>query len=458
MMSVHGVSAALYGIAPGEKGGCVSSDAPRGADRRQRSPLLVVGITILFAAALIPAAAIPARTVDGEMDFSRLAEAVRLIRRHALEAPRADKGMEEDILRAYCRFFDPWGDYLTRKEFAAFMGSVRGDYFGVEMEIEKKGRQVVLFPFPGGLAERMGIRASDELIAVDGRPVYGQSIFMIGAAIRGSDGDPVQLTISHRGGIPRIFSLRRTSTSYSSVKLHRLKGADYVRITRFMGDTPERLHAILQRTRAASTPLMLDLRGNQGGDLRAAEQCADYFLPPGTPLVHMKGRQGARTVSATLPRINDRRLILLQDRLSASATEVFISALVDNGRAVSVGTRSRGKGVAQRFFPLTDGSALRLTFAELVTAAHTRYNGRGLAPVLTLDWTAMDKAVLQDTQQLVSRILRAVDRATYQKRRTIHGITTQKRLDDPAGAGPVPGSTGSESDSSGEGRKKAADH
>jgi len=369
--------------------------------------LLSRGVALVVAGILLLLPAPPCIRAAGlsEETLSTISEAAGLIRENALMPPRSERAMAEDILRAYSHFFDPYGDYLTRREMQAFMASGTADYFGVEMEITRRQGRILLFPFPGGMAERHGIRAGDELIAVDGSPVGDQSVFVIGAAIRGRADTTVHLTVRRQGGVPRIFSLRREATRYSPVHLRSFARADYVRISRFTRDTAGELLALLGQTGDHLTPLIIDLRQNQGGNLRAARQCADLFLVPGRIMLQMRTRAGTGKISARLPRETDRRVILLQDHVTASAAEVFIAALVENGRAVSVGETSYGKGLAQRFFPLADGSALRLTFAELLTPEGRRFNGKGLPALYPLETASPAPATAMADELFINRIL-----------------------------------------------------
>ncbi|MFP7754360.1 S41 family peptidase [Thermodesulfobacteriota bacterium B35] len=369
--------------------------------------LLPLGAMLAAAGFLLLVTALPRTRAAGLSagSLATLGEAAGLIREQALVAPKSERAMVQDMLRAYCHFFDPYGDYLTRREMRAFMESGSSDYFGVEMEIARRQGRLLLFPFPGGMAERRGIRAGDELIAVDGAPVGEQSVFVIGSTIRGKADTMVHLTVRRRGGVPRIFSLRREAAHYSPVHGRSFARADYVRISRFTRDTAGELQALLRQTGDHVTPLLIDLRRNQGGNLRAARRCADFFLVPGRAMLQMRTRSRARVISSRLPRETGRRVILLQDRVTASAAEVFIAALVENGRAVSVGETSFGKGLAQRFFPMADGAALRLTFAELLTPGGNRFNGKGLPPRYILETPSPAPATAMPDEQFIDRIL-----------------------------------------------------
>jgi carboxyl-terminal processing protease len=309
-----------------------------------------------------------------------IADAVGQIRTHALDAPVSTRRMTDDILRAYTRSLDPYSDYLTALEYAAFLESTSSDYFGVQMDLQQKNGLLQLFPFKGGLAEKSGIRAGDELLAVNGAPVYGKSIYVVGAMIRGEEGTTVQLTLRTGQALARSLSLRRSRAHYQSVIWYPGTGIHCVQITRFTRETAEQLAGILKRINDDDHLLVLDLRGNQGGSLLDARRCADFFVDKARVLFSLRDREGVRTITAEQPELINNPVVVLQDEATASAAEAFILALTTNHRARSAGMTSYGKGLAQRFLTLADGSALRLTYAEILAPDGSPYHGRGLVP------------------------------------------------------------------------------
>lgn len=325
--------------------------------------------------------------------------AVAQIRAHALDAPASPRRMSEDILRAYTRSLDPYSDYLTAREYAAFLESTSSDYFGVQMDLQQKEGVLLLYPFKGGLAEKSGIRAGDELLAVDGAPVYGKSVYVVGSMIRGEEGTAVQLTLRTGPALARSLSLRRSRAHYQSVRWQPGKGVHYLQITRFARETAGQLRPILERISGDNQLLLLDLRGNQGGSLMNARQCADFFVEQGAVLFRLRDREGFRDIIAKQPALVKKNVIVLQDGGTASSAEAFILALSANHRARSAGTTSYGKGLAQRFLPLDDGSALRLTYAEILAPDGTPYHGRGLSPDQVLPAELME-ADLTNTEMI----------------------------------------------------------
>jgi carboxyl-terminal processing protease len=130
--------------------------------------------------------------------------------------------------------------------------------------------------------------------------------------------------------------------------------------------------------------LILDLRGNAGGDFFAAIDAAMLFVPKGATIVSVRSRSGFRSYANTMASAKAPlgRVFVWQNEGTASAAEVFLAALTENGGAVSVGRRSFGKGTRQDIIELHDGSALIMTTGILLTPQGVEYDGRGLPPKL----------------------------------------------------------------------------
>ena len=326
-----------------------------------------------------------------------VSEAMELIGRHALFPLPSMSAINREQLRVYVRSLDEYSDYLSREEYQGLLESTTADYFGVEMEIRRKGRSIVLFPFEGGVAEKNGIRPGDELIEVDGMPVDDASVFFVGSMIRGTEGEKVRLAIRSETEPVRTLHLRRQQAYYESVRGATASNTPYIRLTRFMDDTDQSLARRLSRIGGNANALVIDLRGNQGGNLLAAQRCAALFLNQGEVVYRLRTTGGTKSIVAEKPAAYTSRLVLLQDENTASAAEVFIAALTVNRRALSAGRKTYGKGLAQRFLPLSDGSALFLTYGELLTPDNHAFNGRGLDPTVSLPQGYLDADFAQDT-------------------------------------------------------------
>ncbi|MBM9514882.1 S41 family peptidase [Desulfogranum marinum] len=310
-------------------------------------------------------------------------EAILKIRSEAL-LPSSPNRTVQEATRAYVQSIDEYGDYLTAKEYTAYKKSTTYKYSGISLELrEKIDGRFFLYPLTENSLKNSGIKSGDELIAVNGFPVYGKSLFVIGTEIRGENKTWVQLTVKTGDNIPRIVSVQRKPTENNPLTEINTSKAYYVKIIRFTRDTPMLLRKSMLRVNKSQT-IIFDLRHNTGGSLPAANQSADLFLMPGSRIYQLRTRNGVQNINSTSLPIADNPIIIIQDKETASAAEVFIAALVQNERATSAGKTTFGKGRAQRFFELHDGSALLLTYSEIIPPGEQGYHGKGLTPHFTL--------------------------------------------------------------------------
>ena len=127
--------------------------------------------------------------------------------------------------------------------------------------------------------------------------------------------------------------------------------------------------------------LILDLRNNTGGLVDEALKIADMMIEKDKTLLITVDSKGNKEIDkAKEDPIVEGDIIVLTNEYSASASEILVGALKDNGRAKSLGTKTFGKGVIQNVFFLNDGSALKLTVNEYFTPNETKINKVGIAP------------------------------------------------------------------------------
>ena len=169
---------------------------------------------------------------------------------------------------------------------------------------------------------------------------------------------------------------------------------------------PRKSLAIFFSSWKKSAPVIIDLRGNSGGDLDAAIDSTELFLEKGQKIVIIESRTGStsyKSMSAAL--VLAYPIYLWQDATTASAAEVFIAALTDNQQGVSIGKTTFGKGTKQDIIELSDGSALFLTTGLLKTPNGLGYQGRGLNPDYQLNNDSVDTA---DYLSKVKELTRAI--------------------------------------------------
>ena len=236
-------------------------------------------------------------------------------------------------------------------------------------------------PLPGTPAQRAGIGTGDRVVEIDGRSTRGWTADEATKALRGTPGSVVHIIVERPGSSTRIpLTLTREEIHFHSVQ-HAMMLRDsigYVDLTIFSEDSDRELAAAIDSLRKSGMrALVFDLRGDPGGLLDQGVAVADLFLNPGQKIVSMRGRnrESDRDFLDRFPQAWPQlSLVVLVDSGSASASEIVAGALQDHDRALIVGETSYGKGSAQSLFPISDGSALKLTTALWYTPAGRSIN------------------------------------------------------------------------------------
>ena len=278
---------------------------------------------------------------------------------------KAARGLVEELRDPYAALYSP-------EDIAQFRRQTIGEaYGGLGMELTpQKGGVRVIRVFTGTPAAGMGIQVGDRVIEVDGDDVRQLDMDHVTARLLGKPGSDVRLAVE-RVGVPAPIRVsgRRAVVHVPAVPATAMLEAKvgYIPLQHFSGsatrEVAEAAHVL--RARGAER-LILDLRGNGGGDLDAAVGVTSVFLPPGASVVTIRYRGAPDDViaAATLPPgLGDTLapLVVLVDEGTASASEIVAGALQDHDRALVVGTTSFGKGLVQSVYNLDGGWALKVT-------------------------------------------------------------------------------------------------
>jgi carboxyl-terminal processing protease len=285
---------------------------------------------------------------------------------------------------------DRYSEYFTPAEAKAFTQNLNGQFEGVGMTIDstgtKKGLRVRMV-FPGSPAKAAGIGPGDLIIAVNGTTTIGKPADVSTGRIRGPAGTSVVLTFRKHGtGPPRTVRVPRKKINLPLVQSrivsrHGRKLA-VVRLFQFSRGAATQVRGAVEKARGRGAKgIVLDLRGNPGGELIEGRDVAGLFIDKGL-IVSTKGRtQPEQKLSATGNAVDDKDpMVVLVDHGSASAAEIAAGALRDHDRATIVGEKTFGKGVFQEVEKLQNGGLLKLTVGSYYLPKGENLAGDGIEP------------------------------------------------------------------------------
>ena len=273
---------------------------------------------------------------------------------------------------------DPATVFLTPEETKEFNDLNSGKYFeGIGAELGySDGSVIIVAPIDGSPAKEAGIRPGDLILAVDDYEVKsGDNIYDIVAKIRGESGTKVSLKVLHKGELePVVLEITRGEITVPSMTLKYVGDSNdvaYIDIARFtessLNEWESKWDSVAQDVqRSGVDKVLIDLRGNPGGYFDAAVYAADDFLDTGKIISKQEdGNGNVQTFEAKSDgKLLGKKVVIIVDEGSASASEIFTGALQQNKVATVVGTKTFGKGTAQTVIDLADGSSVHVTILK----------------------------------------------------------------------------------------------
>ena len=316
---------------------------------------------------------------------------------------------------------DPYTKFLDPKEFSDETGSIKGSLKGIGIQIGvKDGKLMVIAPIEDTPAEKAGLLADDEIIAIDGRSTKGITVDKAADQIRGEEGTQVRLLVKRKDLEPREYTITRAEIEIKSVSqkipenINMPKDICYIRLSSFISrNASKEVSEILQNS-PYKKAFIIDLRSNPGGLLSNAIYISDMFLNGGA-IVSTVDRDGYKeTQKATRGVLTTKPLVILVDKGSASASEIFSGAMKDNKRAVIVGTQSFGKGLVQEINKLPNNSGINITIQKYLTPNGTDIHKKGITPDVLVEFTEEDVKNKNDVQlKRAIEIARELSNGTY---------------------------------------------
>jgi carboxyl-terminal processing protease len=306
-----------------------------------------------------------------ETKYRILTQVLRYIRDNYVEEKDVGEVLENGI-DLMLKNLDPYSDLLTPKEWKELEISTKGKFGGIGIQVTvEENFPTVISPLEGTPAYRVGLRPGDKIIEVNGESTEGWSIEKTVNTLRGEPGTEVNLKIK-RIGVDEPFDVKiiREIIEIKPIPIAEIFENDigYIKITNFSENLlPELVMTCESLKNKGMKKIIIDLRLNPGGLLNQAVEIADIFIEKNEEIVFTKGR--GEGILERYKAIEDNGiyekmpLVVLINRGSASASEIFAGAIQDLDRGIVIGDTSFGKGSVQRIFPLDAGYKLKLTTA-----------------------------------------------------------------------------------------------
>ena len=361
---------------------------------------------------------------------------VKELEMNYVDTIRTDESFSTAI-RALLSTVDPYTEYYSSDDAENLAKMTTGEYGGIGSYILQRDSFVYISgPYEGSPAALAGLKAGDRIVRIDTADAKGMASDKVSKLLRGPAGTIVNLRLERPyAGPDSVIEVagERRKIQTPSVPYSRLDpetGIGYIRLTTFIDKSPKEVETALDsfRNDPRLKGVVLDLRGNGGGLVESAVDIVGFFVPKGTEILRMRGRdKSAEKVYKTSrkPIMPDIPLAVLIDGGSASSSEITAGSLQDLDRAVLIGSRSFGKGLVQGTRPLPydgflkvttgkyyipsgrliqaldyshrnpDGSVARvpdsLTNVYRTAAGREVRDGGGLTPDITVDWGKMSR-------------------------------------------------------------------
>jgi len=354
------------------------------------------GLTTVLNVTRTYSATTPNAEIYKQLDL--FGDVLERVRSDYVEKPD-DAQLIDSAINGMLAGLDPHSAYLNPKNYRDMQVQTRGEFGGLGIEVTMENGVVkVVSPIDDTPAAKAGLQANDLITHLDNESIVGLTLEQAVEKMRGPVNTPITLTIIRKGADePLDIKITRDIIRINAVKA-RLEGdIIYAKVSTFNEQTHSNLvKQIDGLKKTLGKPVkgyIIDLRNNPGGLLDQAISVSDDFLDQGS-IVLTKGRNLEETQrsNARPGDIADgKRVLVLINGGSASASEIVAGALQDHKRALVIGTRSFGKGSVQTIIPLGQNGALRLTTARYYTPSGRSIQAKGIMPDVVIEQELPDE-------------------------------------------------------------------
>ncbi len=303
----------------------------------------------------------------------KFSEVLNLTSRYYVDNIDSQK-LTESAIRGMLDELDPHSIYISSDQLKRVNEEFQGSFEGIGVEFDVINDSLtVVSPISGGPSEKLGILAGDKIVKIDDVSAVKITREDVPKKLRGPKGTKVKLSIVRMGMNELLeFTVTRDKIPLYSVDASFIidENIGYIKVSRFAATTYDEFVTALNKLKGEGMKkLVLDLRSNPGGFLDQAFKMASEFLPAGKKIVYTKSRikEFEEVYNSSGGQFTDIPLVVLVNEGSASASEIVSGAVQDWDRGLVVGETTFGKGLVQRQFEISDGSAIRVTTARYYT-------------------------------------------------------------------------------------------
>lgn len=299
----------------------------------------------------------------------------------------SENDIEESLYHGFVNGLgDPYSTYYSAKELESVLESTKGIYFGIGAYIgfdQDTGYCKITRVMPDSPALEAGLKDNDLIVAVNGENMRNVTTSDIVTYIKGPENTTVDLTVYREGELEYLdytVTRRKIETPTVSYQIDENQIAT-IQIMEFDGVTLEQFEESLNQAKQDGMKgLVLDLRDNPGGSLQTVVKIANDILPKGL-VVYTEDRNGERQ-EYTSDGKNELQvpMVVLVNENSASASEILAGAIKDYKKGTLLGTTTFGKGIVQKIYSISDGSAVKLTISHYYTPSGADIHGVGIKP------------------------------------------------------------------------------
>jgi carboxyl-terminal processing protease len=344
---------------------------------------------------------------DIEKEVRIFADAFVLVKENYVDEITANK-LVYGALKGMIGALDPYSQFMEPDVAELVKSDTEGEFGGLGIRITTKNSYItVITPLPDTPAFKAGILPGDMIAKIEGEDAKGIKMRDAVKKLRGPKGTEVTISI-YREGEEDLLEFNITRDIIVPKKVYsRMEDSNigYVRLVEFTDDAPEKLsNAITELKKEGAESLILDLRNNPGGLLKAAVEISGFFIDKGEMIVYTKGRsadQNREFHASGDPLDSAIPLCVLINKGSASGSEIVAGCIKDHNRGIILGEKSFGKASVQSIIDLEDESALRLTTAKYYTPAGNLIHEKGIQPHIEVSLTREERRKIIEGQQVI---------------------------------------------------------